>query len=56
MSPFLVKGQAVGQVTARLQRHLAGQADSPMESHRVERSLLKGDQRWLIEKAILPVP
>ncbi len=48
------KGQAVVQVTARLQRHLPGQVDAPMESHRVELSLLKGDQCWLIEKAILP--
>jgi hypothetical protein len=48
-------GQAVVQVRARLQRHLPGQADSPMESHRVELTLLKGDQRWLIQKAILPV-
>lgn len=48
------KGQAVVQVTASLQRHLAGQAESPMESHRVELSLLKGEQRWLIQKAILP--
>lgn len=49
-----VKGQAVVQVTARLQRHLSGQADAPLESHSVELSLLKGDQRWLIQKAILP--
>jgi len=48
------KGQAVVHVTAQLQRHLPGRLEPPLESHPVELSLLKGDERWLIQKAVLP--
>jgi len=48
------KGQAVVHLMAHLQRYLPGQMEPPMESHPVELSLLKGDERWLIQKAVLP--
>lgn len=48
------KGRAAVHLTAHLQRHLPGQMEPPMESHPVELSLLKGDERWLIHKAVLP--
>lgn len=48
------KGQAVVQVMAHLQRQLPGRMEPPLENHPVELSLRKGDERWLIQKAVLP--
>lgn len=48
------KEQAVVQATAQLRRQMPGQMEPPTESQRVEFFLLKGDQRWLIRKAVLP--
>ncbi|MDD3816256.1 MAG: hypothetical protein PHZ02_16615 [Desulfocapsaceae bacterium] len=48
------KGQAEVQSTVRLRRQKTTQTDSLEERHRVEISLVKGEQKWLFDKVILP--
>jgi hypothetical protein len=48
------KGQAEVQSTVRLRRQDTTQTDSIEEMHKVEIALVKGDQKWLFDKVILP--
>ncbi len=48
------KGQAEVQSTVRLRRQDTTETDSIEEMHKVEISLIKGEQKWLFDKVILP--